>query len=102
MRQPDRWRASTREDAPQLHADEHLEHSRRPRRGSREVSGSGIRHEHTPIAAAEVAQEEEEAAEVAQGEEGEAETNRGSLQTGSIYPPPRDTDYASTSCCAGC
>ena len=53
-------------------------------------------------AAAEVAQEQEEAAEVAQEEEGEAETNHGSSQTGTIYPPARDTDFASTNCCAGC
>ena len=53
-------------------------------------------------AAAEVAQEQEEAAEVAQEEEGEAETNHGGGQPGTISPPARDTDFASTSCCAGC
>ena len=51
---------------------------------------------------AEAAQEHEEAAGVALGEEGEAGTNHGSRITGTIYPPPPDTDYASTSCCAGC
>ena len=47
-------------------------------------------------------QAQEEEAEVAQEEEGEAETNHGNRITGTIYPPTRNTDFDSTSCCAGC
>ena len=100
MRQPDRWQTSTCKDAPRLHADEHLELPRRQRSGSQTISGIGIQRERRAVAGA--AQEQEEAADVAQEEEGETETNHGNRVTGAIYPPSQDTDFASTSCCAGC
>ena len=87
-------------DAPRPHADEHLGLPCIPRSGSRKNSDLGDQRERRAVA--EAAQEHEGAAGVALGEEGEAGTNHGSRVTGTIYPPPPDTDYASTSCCAGC